>query len=168
MTGDPMTIAAQAQQIVRDKRAAAVATGHDHCFETVMSHPSHIDHLVAARAAGFETRLYFVATEGPAINQSRVNSRVRHGGHDVPADRIEARYFRSIANLPLAIAASDSSLIIDNSDVAKGFRPLAEIKRGAIKHLAGKDPAVIPLWWLRVLQLIMPGQLLAEGKILKP
>jgi predicted ABC-type ATPase len=41
-------------------------------FETVMSHPSKVDILIQAQAAAFRTYLYFVATDDPAINISRV------------------------------------------------------------------------------------------------
>lgn len=33
-----------------------------------MSHPSHVEHLRAAREAGYEVRLFYVATEDPANN----------------------------------------------------------------------------------------------------
>jgi hypothetical protein len=65
-------------------------------LETVMSHPGKVDLLAQAQAAGYRTHLYFVATDDPAINISRVRSRVELGGHDVPKDRIEARYHRSL------------------------------------------------------------------------
>jgi predicted ABC-type ATPase len=65
-------------------------------FETVMSHQSKIDILAQARTAGCRTYLYFVATDDPAINISRVRNRVILGGHAVPEDKIVARYHRSL------------------------------------------------------------------------
>jgi len=64
-------------------------------FETVMSHCSKIDILMQAQATGYRTYLYFVATDDSTINISRVRNRVKLGGHDVPADKIEARYYRT-------------------------------------------------------------------------
>jgi predicted ABC-type ATPase len=130
MKGDPTDIAIAAQQIVRERRAEALKLKQDHCFETVMSHTSHIDHLIAARAAGFETRLFFVATEDPLINTGRVANRVQHGGHTVPSQKIIERYSRSLANLAAAVAACDSGIIYDNSSISTPLRPFIRISRG--------------------------------------
>ena len=48
-------------------------------LETVMSHSSKVDLLAQAQAAGYRTYLYFVATDDPAINISRVRNRVKAG-----------------------------------------------------------------------------------------
>jgi predicted ABC-type ATPase len=146
MSGDPHIIAAAAQQVVRERRAEAINCRLDHSFETVMSHPSHIDHLLAVRAAGFETRLIFVATEDPFINEGRVANRVQHGGHNVPFEKISERYYRCMANLPAAIAAADEGLIYDNSQIDEPLRVVARIIGGRIDNLPSK---VTPLWWQR-------------------
>jgi predicted ABC-type ATPase len=143
MSGDPQIVAAAAQQLVRERRAEAIKGRLDHSFETVMSHPSHIDHLLAARAAGFQTRLFFVATEHPFINEGRVANRVKHGGHDVPLEKISERYHRCLANLPAAIAVADEGLIYDNSEIDEPFRVLARIVERNIETLLSKSP---PLW----------------------
>lgn len=49
-------------------------------FETVMSHPDKIQLLSQAKAIGYRTYLYYVATEDPQINISRVKQRVKMGG----------------------------------------------------------------------------------------
>jgi predicted ABC-type ATPase len=149
MSGDPQIVAAAAQQLVRERRAEAIKGRLDHSFETVMSHPSHIDHLLAARAAGFQTRLFFVATEHPFINEGRVANRVKHGGHDVPLEKISERYHRCLANLPAAIAAADEGLVYDNSEIDEPFRVLARIVEGNIETLPSKSP---PLWWQRYIR----------------
>ncbi len=145
LTGDPVEVAGKAQQIVRDQRANALRDGRDHCFETVMSHPSHIDHLLAARAAGFETRLFFIATEDPQISVGRVANRVVHGGHSVPLQKIIERYYRCLDNLPAAIAAADNGFIYDNSSIEAPLRPIARISKGDVIAVPGPLPD--PLWW---------------------
>ena len=127
LVGPPKLIAAKAQQIVRDQRIAALAAGRDHAFETVMSHPSHIEYMRAAAVAGFTVRLFFVATEDPLINVGRVASRVSRGGHDVPKDRIVARYRRCLDNLPDAISASHICDIYDNSSADDPLRRICQI-----------------------------------------
>jgi hypothetical protein len=44
-------------------------------LETVMSHPGKVALLTQAQAAGYRNYLYFVATDDPAINISRVHNR---------------------------------------------------------------------------------------------
>ena len=59
-------------------------------LETVMSHRSKIDLLVRAQRLGYRTYLYFVATDDPAINISRVRNRVLQGGHAVPEEKLKS------------------------------------------------------------------------------
>ncbi|MFC5457202.1 zeta toxin family protein [Prosthecobacter fluviatilis] len=49
-------------------------------FETVMSHPGKVELLQKAQKAGYRTYLYYVATDDPAINISRVENRVKLNG----------------------------------------------------------------------------------------
>jgi predicted ABC-type ATPase len=72
-------------------------------FETVRSHGGKVDLLAQAQALGYRTYLYFVATDDPAINISRVRTRANLGGHDVPTDRTQKRYHRSLDLLMDAI-----------------------------------------------------------------
>jgi len=117
-------------------------------FETVMSHESKVNLLGQAQKAGYRTYLYFVATDDPAINVSRVRNRVRLGGHDVPQDRIEKRYHRSLELLFAAIRYTNRAYIFDNSgDSASGKQTwLAEITEG--KKLELKTDK-IPSWFKR-------------------
>jgi predicted ABC-type ATPase len=151
LSGTLENVSRQAQEIVREGRRQALAEGSDYCFETVMSHPSHIEHMQDARNAGFETRLCFVATEGPIINRSRVANRVVHGGHDVPPERIEARYHRCLALLPAAIQACRHCLIFDNSEPDTPLRLLAEVERGRLRYSDSDILADLPFWWVKIL-----------------
>jgi predicted ABC-type ATPase len=58
-------------------------------FETVMSFEDKIELLKQAQQQGFRTYLYYIATEDPAINISRVQYRHNKGGHSVPEDKNE-------------------------------------------------------------------------------
>jgi predicted ABC-type ATPase len=84
-------------------------------FETVMSHPGKLELLRKAREAGYRTYLYYVATEDPAINVSRVANRVALGGHPVPGDKIVERYHRSLSLLLDAIRLTNRAYVFDNS-----------------------------------------------------
>lgn len=105
----------QAVEIAQRRREACLSEGRSLAMETVFSGPDKVDFLRRARQAGFFIRLFFVATDDPAINASRVARRVMQGGHDVPIQKIIARYFRSIANCALVAKEVDRLYLYDNS-----------------------------------------------------
>lgn len=80
-----------------------------------MSSPDKVDLLQKAQQVGYRTYLYFVATEDPNINISRVQHRVKTGGHDVPTDKIKTRYYRSLDLLWEAVKHTNRAYIFDNS-----------------------------------------------------
>ena len=83
--------------------------------ETVMSHPSKLEFMARARDAGYVVELFFVCTSDPEINAVRVRHRVHFGGHDVPVDRIKARYGRTLDLLPRAAVLSRRVRLFDNT-----------------------------------------------------
>lgn len=119
-------------------------------FETVMSHASKVEFLLAARIAGYRTYLYYVATEDPSINVSRVKSRVSLGGHDVPQDKIVERYHRSLQLLEKAVAYSNRAYVFDSSKEAEDRQHawVAEITEGVTIELKTDK---IPGWFQRAL-----------------
>lgn len=113
LTGDAGALAGQ---LAADRmREECLSKRDNFAFETVMSHISKVDFMSRAKAAGYRITFYFVATGNPDINVLRVQTRVSMGGHDVPRDRILARYHRSIANLPKALTVCDKTMVFDNS-----------------------------------------------------
>lgn len=84
-------------------------------FETVFSHHSKLEIMKEAVAAGYKVYLYFVSTESPEINKFRVEARKKQGGHDVPEDKIESRYYRSLDLLFEACQLAYQVFFFDNS-----------------------------------------------------
>jgi predicted ABC-type ATPase len=84
-------------------------------FETVMSHRSKIDFFARARAAGYRTYLYFIATESSHLNIYRVQNRAALGGHDVPEDKIVERYKRCLELVGEALSHAYWAFLFDNS-----------------------------------------------------
>lgn len=111
-------------------------------FETVMSAPDKVALLKKAQQQGYRTYLYYVATEDPEINISRVNHRVKMGGHPVPEDKIVSRYYRSLDLLREAIRYSNRAYIFDNSGKQQLF--VAEITDGHALELRAEK---IPHWF---------------------
>ena len=73
--------------------------------------------LYRAKDKGFFIRCIYVLTANPAVNVSRIKSRVADGGHDVPRGKIFSRYKKALAILPELVAICDVMHIYDNTNV---------------------------------------------------
>lgn len=82
-------------------------------FETVFSSQDKIDFIIRAKQAGFFIRVFFIATNHPSINASRVANRVMEGGHDVPITKIISRFYKSIINCEIIAKLVDRLYVID-------------------------------------------------------
>jgi len=135
-------------------------------FETVMSSPDKVRLLHNAQRLGFRTYLYYVATEDPAINISRVRNRVSLGGHNVPADKIISRYARSLDLLLAAIRYSNRAYLFDNSGEGEERMWIAEVTEGV--ELEFKT-VLIPNWFHRaVLEKVAPSSEPVPAELAKP
>jgi predicted ABC-type ATPase len=113
---DAMTMNSYHASVIADfLRHQLLENGASFTFETVMSDPSKVAFIEMAKAAGYRTYLYFVATENPEINLNRIAIRVAENGHDVAPDKVRSRYRRSLALLPEAILATSRAFLFDNS-----------------------------------------------------
>lgn len=151
--GDEADRARVAQQVVRELRGDCLRRRVDYSWETVMSHPSHINHFIEARQAGYTARLIFVALDDPQVNVLRVRERIQAGGHAVPEDRIEARYWRCLDQLPRVLLASDEARIFDNSDSSEPFRLIARVS-GDYIHFH-EYYADMPVWFQGTIQTLV-------------
>lgn len=110
-------------------------------YETVMSHPSKLSFMQIAKDKGYKVYLYFISLVDPQLNVGRVATRVQFGGHDVPTDKVESRYYRSMENLLPAIKIADKSYIFDNS--YEEPKMIATVINNEIKT----SSTIIPLWF---------------------
>ena len=86
----------KAAQFATEQRENCLKNGESFIFETVFSASDKVDFLERASDAGFFIRLFFVGTNHPSINASRIAHRVMEGGHDVPISKIINRYAKSM------------------------------------------------------------------------
>ena len=105
--------AAQQAELLRN---ALLDRGADFSFETVLSTERNLLLLEKAKAQGYEVQCIYVLTRNENINVARVRARHAAGGHDVPEDKIRARYHRALALIPRLLSVCDKILIYDNSD----------------------------------------------------
>lgn len=125
-------------------RHKLIEAGTAFTFETVMSSPDKVVLLQKAQQQGYRTYLYYVATEDPIINISRVQHRVKMGGHSVPEDKIVSRYERSLDLLVEAIRHTNRAYIFDNSKHQHIW--LAEITDGRVLEMKTDR---MPAWFKR-------------------
>lgn len=121
-------------------------------FETVMSSKDKLTFLAKAKEKGVRNYLYYIATEDPSINISRVQNRVIMGGHPVPEDKIISRYYRSLELLKEAVQLTHRAYIFDNSGLEQTW--LAEITNGTDLEVKAD---YLPSWFERYLGHIPNG-----------
>ncbi|MBL4821293.1 MAG: toxin [Gammaproteobacteria bacterium] len=118
-------------------------------FETVFSHKSKLNFMQDAKRRGYKIYLYFIATESPKNNISRIQEiRAISGGHDVPKEKIKSRYHRSLDLLYEAAELSYQTYFFDNSESKRHFEPFAHFKVIAEKKQWDTfESKIIPYWF---------------------
>ena len=129
---DAAARAYEAAHIAEEERQGLFAARADFSFETVLSDPvgEKVRFLADARAAGYYVVVHFVGIASAAQSRVRVFQRVQEGGHDVPDEKIEARFHRTLANLERAIEALPVVIIFNNSNLARPFQLEAVYEKG--------------------------------------
>jgi len=118
--------AAQTQaDIVRQHH---LGIGKSFTFETVLSIEAKLDFIKQAKHLGYFVHVIYVTTSDPQINLQRIALRVSQGGHDVPAEKVIARYKRSMDLMFDVIREADRADIYDNSGKEPEF-VAAKIKK---------------------------------------
>ncbi len=120
--------------------------GNDFSFETVMSHKDKVSFIKKATEQGYKVYLYYVCLDNYKLNIDRVATRVAEGGHHVSADKIKARYSRSLGLLLNALKASYKSYLFDNSKESSHL--IARVNRDKKIHLQVPEEE-LPNWYIK-------------------
>lgn len=117
-------------------------------FETVFSDPfgDKLAFLKAVAESGYTVVLCYIGVASPDISEERVCMRVSQGGHDVPTEKLRARFPRTLNNLFTATRELPHVLIFDNNDLNAPFRKVAVFEQGRLVDFAEPSPE-----WLRPL-----------------
>jgi predicted ABC-type ATPase len=142
-------------------RRELVAQRESFVFETVFSDPvgDKLAFLKEAAKAGYTVVLCFIGISGPDVSEERVAMRVSQGGHDVPTEKLIARFPRTLANLRAALRELPHVLIFDNDDLQAPFRQVAVFQSGQRVNLNPPVPA-----WLKP---CLPSEAASERKPVK-
>ena len=142
---DAYLAAALAGQI----RQSLFELGESFAFETVFSDPvgEKVAFLEHAAAEGYTVFLCYIGLEEASQSTTRVAMRVSQGGHDVPDEKLQQRFPRTLTNLKRAIERLPLVLVYDNSDLANPYRLVATFENGT----AAGELTQAPQWLLGVL-----------------
>ena len=147
---DPVAHSYEAARVAAATRTALIERRQPLIAETVFSHPSKLDLLREAAAAGYYTALHVIMIP-EELAVARVAARVVAGGHAVPEDKIRGRYRRLWAIVADAITLADTATVYDNSRRA-GPRDVAALSHGfAVGSPSWPDwtPDALALRWPR-------------------
>lgn len=134
--------AARAAERERDRR---IEQRGSFIAETVFSHPSKLDLIARAAAAGYLVTLHIVLVP-EELSVARVRLRAEQGGHTVPIAKVRARYRRLWPLLRQAALKADEAVVYDNSRAATPFRVVARYRNGQAEQ-AARWPAWSPIRW---------------------
>ena len=142
---------AHAWQIGKSLLEQAIAGGQDYRFETTLGGRTIAQLLEKAAHSGHRLQVWFCGLASADLHIRRVRSRVAHGGHDIPVEKIRERWTRSRENLIRLLPLIDHLRVYDNSqeaDPIAGQQPqpvlLLEMQRGKIT--APADLSNAPDW----------------------
>ena len=107
--------------------------------ETTLSGKSIIKNIERARQRGFYVVINYIGVNNPNIAKERVRIRVLKGGHGIPDEAIERRYYESLENLKEVLNVCNEVNIYDNTN---RFKDVAYICGGKIKWIRN----IIPEW----------------------
>ena len=136
----------QSAEVAAKLRQEFVSQGESFVFETVFSDPvgDKLSFLKQAAQQGYTVMLCFIGIADADRSEERVAMRVSQGGHDVPTDKLTARFPRTLINLKQAIRELPCVLVFDNDDLRHPYRLAAVFQNGQHTHLAKSIPT-----WLR-------------------
>ncbi len=112
--GDESRHAYEAAELAADTRDRIVELGLPLIAETVFSHPSKLELATRAAKAGYYVALHVLMVP-QELSVLRVRARVAQGGHDVPEEKIRARWHRLWPLVAEAAAAADRATFYDNA-----------------------------------------------------
>jgi predicted ABC-type ATPase len=137
---NPEGAAFEAGRIMLRRIRDLAEAGEDFAFETTLSSRSFAPLLATLKAEkDYRCYLIYLWLKSPKAAQARVARRVGEGGHDIPPETIERRYWRGIANFnKLYRPIADEWRAYDNS---REFAPtlIARGSRGRTLQIAQPD-----------------------------
>ena len=114
---NPESVAIEAGRIMLNRIDELLDQNKSLTIETTLATRSYARLIQKAHQKGYNVILLYFWLNSPELAIERVATRVRNGGHNIPADIIKRRYNKSICNLfRIFLPICDVWNIYDNSD----------------------------------------------------
>ncbi|MEX1103174.1 MAG: zeta toxin family protein, partial [Dehalococcoidia bacterium] len=126
---DPESVSIQAGRIMLGRLRDLASRNEDFAFETTLASRSFAPWIAGLRRQqGYELSLFYLWVPAPKFSVNRVARRVSEGGHFVPPDVVERRFYGGISNFfTLYRPIADEWKVFDNS---RGGQPLYVVAEG--------------------------------------
>jgi predicted ABC-type ATPase len=109
------SVAFEAGRIMLERISQLMEEGEGFAIETTLATRSYVSLIKKARTKGYKIILLYFWLASPDFAKQRVAKRVRQGGHNIPDEVVERRYYRGISNLlNLYVPVVDKWMVIDN------------------------------------------------------
>ena len=131
----------EAGRLAVEKINACFDAGVSFNQETTLCGKSIIKNIMRAKELGYFLELYYIGLDSPETAKERVRIRVSEGGHGIPEEDIERRYYESLRQLKTVIPLCDKVKVYDNTKV---FVRIAEFIGGRC-CMRAED---LPEWYL--------------------
>ncbi|MBY0477184.1 MAG: zeta toxin family protein [Chitinophagaceae bacterium] len=112
---NPSGVAFQAGRIMLERLEQLIREQKSFSFETTLSGLSYIHLIKNAKQKGYGLTFFFVYLNSVNLAKERVALRVSKGGHSIPNEVIERRYFKGLTNFSKYAAEADDWYVYDNS-----------------------------------------------------
>ena len=137
---NPESMAIDAGRIMLERINFLLNKRETFALETTLATRSYLKFIEKAREIGFRIVLLFFWIESPAFAKERVSNRVKEGGHNIPEEVIERRYWLGLKNLfDIFMPIVDSWSLYDNNNktelIATNLRIVEGKKYSKIKDI---------------------------------
>lgn len=114
---NPESVSIEAGRIMLERINDLIKKGDTFAFETTLASKSFKDKVIKAKSLNYNVILLYFWLKDTSLAKERVKLRVKNGGHNIPEEVIERRYYRGINNLfNIYLKLVDELMIIDNSE----------------------------------------------------
>lgn len=119
---NPESMAILAGKLMLKRIDQLIEQGKTFAIETTLATRGYQNLVLRAKNLGYKVNLLFFWLKSPDVAKKRVAKRVSEGGHNIPSDVIERRYWRGLKNLfEIYIPIVDFWSLYDNNDSTKAI-----------------------------------------------
>jgi len=112
----PETAAIEAGRLMLNRMHKLLGSGETFAFETTLSARSYLQFIDRAKQLNYRVSCLFFWLNSAELAVSRIETRVKEGGHHIPEDIIRRRYKKGLENFfSLFLPKVDNWLFINNS-----------------------------------------------------